>query len=91
VDHGAIQSKLDAGALDPPATRRVRDAAEESRRSSLPMVRRLVLLVAVAGAILGAGSSAAAAGPPPNDTFSGAQVIPSLPFGTTEDTTQRSS
>jgi hypothetical protein len=55
------------------------------------MVRRLVLLVAVAGAILGAGSSAAAAGPPPNDTFSGAQVIPSLPFGTTEDTTQRSS
>ena len=50
--------------------------------------RRLLLgvaLVCAGSAVVSAGTAWAA--PPSNDTFSGATVISSLPFGTTEDTT----
>ena len=51
--------------------------------------KRVLLAAAVSGAALAVGSvGVALAAPPSNDTFAGSTVIPSVPFSTTEDTTQ---
>src|SRR5215471_13636780 len=49
---------------------------------------RMFAVASVAAALLLFAGSPALAAAPSNDTFAGAQVIGSLPFSTTEDTTQ---
>ena len=52
-------------------------------------VRRLLAVAAAGGAVIVVGPVGAAwAAPPSNDSFSGATVIASVPFSTTEDTSQ---
>lgn len=51
-------------------------------------VRYFLALPALAGALLIGPIAVAQAAPPVNDAFAGATSIPSVPFSTTEDTTQ---